>query len=37
MNMVGRPDVRCPSCGSHERQRMTYLFIKNQTDIFKEI
>lgn len=35
--MVGggyRPHAVCPGCGSHDRERLLYLFLKQHTDLF---
>lgn len=29
-----RPDVRCPNCGSLERHRVMWIFLKERTDLF---
>lgn len=29
-----RPNVTCPTCGSSERQRLLWLYLKNRTDFF---
>ena len=31
-----RPNAQCPNCGSLERHRATYIFLKENTSIFKE-
>ncbi len=31
-----RPNAQCPNCGSLERHRVTYMFLKEKTNIFKE-
>lgn len=31
-----RPDAQCPTCGSLERHRLLWLYLKNRTDLFTE-
>ncbi|CEL25322.1 hypothetical protein MB9_1687 [Methanobacterium formicicum] len=31
-----RPNAQCPNCGSLERHRATYMFLKENTGVFKE-
>ena len=31
-----RPNAQCPNCGSLERHRATYIFLKEKTRVFKE-
>jgi SAM-dependent methyltransferase len=38
-NVVGgglRPQALCPVCGSLDRERLVYLYLKNNTDVFKK-
>jgi len=32
--MPFKPNVMCPKCGSHERHRLLWLYLKNRTDFF---
>ena len=31
---VVRPDARCPSCGSLERHRLVWMYLRDETDLF---
>lgn len=32
----GRPNARCPQCGSFERHRLSWLYLKSETTLFRE-